>query len=38
MILLMKDEPAAALLSITSLITPTMMKESGGNLVIAKSL
>lgn len=36
--LIKKDGPGAALLSITCLITPRMMKERGGNLVISKSL
>lgn len=36
--LIKKDGPGAALLSITCLITPQMMKESRGNLVITKSL
>lgn len=36
-LLIKTDGPRAALLSITCLITPAMMKESRGNLVIAKS-
>lgn len=36
--LIKKDGPVAALLSITRLITPSMMKESRSNLVIAKIL
>lgn len=37
-LLIKKDGPEAALLSITYLITPLMMKESTQNLVSSKSL